>query len=480
MEPMRRCYAVIARLGRHSWTMRHAIRSSTSPASGVLNKDNPLFSFVALAPSPESDGRLEVHDVFGMHLPARLVVLSACHTGLGSGRAFDVPPGDDWVGLVQAFHTGGSRQSRGDALGGERSGDRAVDAAILRRAPRGRQGSGCARDCAAKCARQPRSRSTRLLGSLHDRRDSLMRSEQVPISRRLSSRETGAFRAAVYCVGVLILASCSKDAAAPVAGQRAHSPALASEPFVVSNDTASGSLATVSFVSMRPGTIPSGTIVTIHGGRGITAVTLPMTDGGFDPVAMPAQAGDTLTVSAANLSADTTVGTVFVPHTSVPKIVRVSPANRKTNVSLNDVILIVFDEPMIGSTLIQAIQVTTGGVAVPGTVVPGARDTLSALFKPANPLAFKRPRDVSDSGIDCGAGSERRFVARSDPVDLHHEWCRRIARDRSPAGGLGHSSGASDGRQAWLSQSYRQDDSADRSPPWELRDLGPTRDAHWR
>ncbi len=74
---------------------------------GILNKQNPLFSFVELAPGGDSDGRLEVHDVFGLRLSADLVVLSACQTGLGSGEQSDVPAGDDWVGLARAFlHAG--------------------------------------------------------------------------------------------------------------------------------------------------------------------------------------------------------------------------------------------------------------------------------------------------------------------------------------------------------------------------------------
>src|SRR5439155_345494 len=39
---------------------------------GVLNKHNPLFSFVELAPGGGQDGRLEVHEVFGLHLTADL------------------------------------------------------------------------------------------------------------------------------------------------------------------------------------------------------------------------------------------------------------------------------------------------------------------------------------------------------------------------------------------------------------------------
>lgn len=74
---------------------------------GVLNKHNPLFSFVQLAPGSAQDGRLEVHEVFGLDLAADLVVLSACQTGLGSGVLADVPAGDDWVGLTRAFlHAG--------------------------------------------------------------------------------------------------------------------------------------------------------------------------------------------------------------------------------------------------------------------------------------------------------------------------------------------------------------------------------------
>jgi CHAT domain-containing protein/Tfp pilus assembly protein PilF len=77
---------------------------------GVLNKQNPLFSFVKLAPDGEEDGRLEVHEVFGLHLAADLVVLSACQTGLGSGALADVPAGDDWVGFTRAFLHAGARR----------------------------------------------------------------------------------------------------------------------------------------------------------------------------------------------------------------------------------------------------------------------------------------------------------------------------------------------------------------------------------
>ena len=77
---------------------------------GVLDKPNPLFSYVELAPGGDQDGRLEVHEVFGLQLAADLVVLSACQTGLASGAQADVPPGDDWVGLTRAFLHAGARR----------------------------------------------------------------------------------------------------------------------------------------------------------------------------------------------------------------------------------------------------------------------------------------------------------------------------------------------------------------------------------
>src|SRR3989442_15739301 len=70
--------------------------------------NHSLDAFVALAPGGGQDGRLEVQEVFGLHLKADLVVLSACETGVGSGALADVPAGDDWVGLVRAFLNAGA------------------------------------------------------------------------------------------------------------------------------------------------------------------------------------------------------------------------------------------------------------------------------------------------------------------------------------------------------------------------------------
>ena len=75
---------------------------------GVLNRVNPLYSHVVLRPGDLEDGKLEVHEVFGLGLSGSLVVLSACETGLSSGALADVPSGDEWVGLVRAFLQAGA------------------------------------------------------------------------------------------------------------------------------------------------------------------------------------------------------------------------------------------------------------------------------------------------------------------------------------------------------------------------------------
>jgi CHAT domain-containing protein len=65
---------------------------------GELNEADPLSSALLLVPGGGEDGRLEVRELFGLDLHARLVVLSACETGLGA-----LSRGDELVGLQRAF-----------------------------------------------------------------------------------------------------------------------------------------------------------------------------------------------------------------------------------------------------------------------------------------------------------------------------------------------------------------------------------------
>ena len=51
---------------------------------------------------------LTVEEIGHMRLEAYLVTLSACETALSSGLTADVPRGDEWVGLNQAFLAAGT------------------------------------------------------------------------------------------------------------------------------------------------------------------------------------------------------------------------------------------------------------------------------------------------------------------------------------------------------------------------------------
>ena len=63
-----------------------------------LDEKDPLSSALLLVPDEDEDGRLEVREIFGLDLKAKLVVLSACETGLGQ-----LSKGDELVGLQRAF-----------------------------------------------------------------------------------------------------------------------------------------------------------------------------------------------------------------------------------------------------------------------------------------------------------------------------------------------------------------------------------------
>jgi len=63
-----------------------------------LKQKDPMSSALLLAKSRDNDGKLQVREVFGMHLKAKLVVLSACETALGR-----LSRGDEFIGLTRAF-----------------------------------------------------------------------------------------------------------------------------------------------------------------------------------------------------------------------------------------------------------------------------------------------------------------------------------------------------------------------------------------
>jgi CHAT domain-containing protein/Flp pilus assembly protein TadD len=76
---------------------------------GLLNNLHPELSGVVLSlvdeKGADTDGFLRLHDIFNLNLPAELVVLSACETGLGK----DVQ-GEGLVGLTRGFMYAGAKR----------------------------------------------------------------------------------------------------------------------------------------------------------------------------------------------------------------------------------------------------------------------------------------------------------------------------------------------------------------------------------
>ncbi|HVG92979.1 MAG TPA: CHAT domain-containing protein [Planctomycetota bacterium] len=86
-----------ALLGRPRWRAVHLA------CHGLLDADRPLLSSLALAPGGGDDGLLVGHEILRMTVPADLVVLSGCDTGLG--KTFR---GEGVLGLSRAFLLAGA------------------------------------------------------------------------------------------------------------------------------------------------------------------------------------------------------------------------------------------------------------------------------------------------------------------------------------------------------------------------------------
>src|ERR1035437_4667152 len=65
---------------------------------GYLDSRRPMNSYLLMQSDDKNDGQLTVNEIFDLNLKSKLVVLSACETGLGS-----LSTGDELIGLSRAF-----------------------------------------------------------------------------------------------------------------------------------------------------------------------------------------------------------------------------------------------------------------------------------------------------------------------------------------------------------------------------------------
>ncbi len=83
---------------------------------GLLNEEHPELSGVVMSlvdeKGTDTDGFLRLNDIFNLNLPAELVVLSACETGLVKNEQGELKeiPGEGLVGLTRGFMYAGAKR----------------------------------------------------------------------------------------------------------------------------------------------------------------------------------------------------------------------------------------------------------------------------------------------------------------------------------------------------------------------------------
>ena len=142
------------------------------------------------------------------------------------------------------------------------------------------------------------------------------------------------------------------------------------------------------WVSLPPGSAVDFSLVRI---RNLTANAvmepIPILEGGFDPVPVPAREGDQLELAFSHASGSTGVAFMTVPPWRSPTIVRTAPPRGRTDVALNVRPVIIFSEPMDVTTLDSgSVRLLAHGVSVEGTIV-ATPQPIVAEFVPVAPLA---------------------------------------------------------------------------------------------
>lgn len=191
------------------------------------------------------------------------------------------------------------------------------------------------------------------------------------------------------CEGALPPESPAPDASTP---RPLLSAAVVSDPAAPAGPTASlpsgVASATVVYVSLPPGTIPGAERATVLNPRTGATAAVATVDGGFDPVAIDASAGDTLHIDIQVAGADEPLRyAMVVPPDRPPIVVRTDPPPKKRDVPLNATMLVVFSEPIDAQSVTGgAIQLLDGTTLVPGRVQTADATNLTVSLTPDAPL----------------------------------------------------------------------------------------------
>jgi hypothetical protein len=124
------------------------------------------------------------------------------------------------------------------------------------------------------------------------------------------------------------------------------------------------------YVSLSPGTVPDAVTPTITNRASGGSVTTAIVNGGFDPVSIEANVGDTLDVVITRPASETPIRAVLrVDGTRRPRIVRTNPPHGGRDVPLNATVVVIFSAPMDSATVNPAtVQLLLDATRVSGSV----------------------------------------------------------------------------------------------------------------
>jgi uncharacterized protein YjdB len=166
----------------------------------------------------------------------------------------------------------------------------------------------------------------------------------------------------------------------------------------------------VVYVALTPEGVVGGTQATVRRVGSTSALTVPMFNGGFDPVPVVAETGDSIEVVITDAGGGVIQGIrLAVAGRRPPIVVRTQPPPRKRDQPLNAAIVVVFSEPVDVRTLTaSSVRLLRGTTAVPGSV---SRVEGSATAATVTPQASLTPntdyelvvtqavRDLSGQGL---------------------------------------------------------------------------------
>jgi TolB protein len=195
---------------------------------------------------------------------------------------------------------------------------------------------------------------------------------------------------------------------------------------------------TVAYVSLVPGTYPTGVSATVSNRRTGAGLRVGLVAGGLDPVPIAAEAGDTLAFAIDTGGTQPLQFTRLVPNFSKASVVRTEPPAGKRDVPLNARVRIVFSEPIDPATITNVtVGLQGAGASVSGDIEVSA-DALEATFQPAADLL-----PATDYTIVVGGGiRDSDGTALEAPLTAHFTTgtlaaaSARIAFVRAPMPGL--------------------------------------------